>query len=140
MNPDVNDVRDLDAIQRLHQQDIQASKSGDFATLRSLIADDAVMLPPDANWVSGKQDLDDCFHRMSSLKNQSKTLEYFLEFEEIEILGNYAFEWGRIRSIMRSQSQGKLQYLTYKVMRILKKQPNGEWKIYRSIWNDDPSE
>ena len=34
------------AIERLHRRDMQASKDGDFETLRSLVDDEAVMFPP----------------------------------------------------------------------------------------------
>ena len=67
-----------------------------------------------------------------------EVLEYVLDFEEITLLGNYAFEWGTIRGAMRDKREGKVEYATYKVMRILQRQANGEWKVHRTIWNDNP--
>jgi len=69
-----------------------------------------------------------------------EVLEYVLDFEEVKFLGDYAFEWGTIRGATRPKSSGEIEYSTYKVMRILKKQPDGEWKVHRSIWNENPAE
>jgi ketosteroid isomerase-like protein len=42
----VREEADLRAIERLHQKDMQASRAGDFETLRSIMTDEAVILPP----------------------------------------------------------------------------------------------
>ncbi len=49
---------DLEAIEELHLRDMAASKSGDFETLRSLLADDAVVLPPGGVALRGRAQLD----------------------------------------------------------------------------------
>lgn len=133
-----NFQKELEAIEQLHTKDMLASQSGDFATLRSIMTDDAVVMPPGGNWRRGKTELDASFARMQNAMSQSEVLEYVLDFEEVKILGDYAFEWGTIRGSMRAKDSDEIQLSSYKVMRILQKQTNGEWKVHRTIWNDNP--
>ena len=129
---------DLRAIERLHQKDMQASRAGDFETLRSIMTDEAVILPPGGEAVRGKEELDASFARMRDAMDRIEVIEYVLDFSEVKILGDYAFEWGEIRGSMR-QTGDEPQRSTYNVMRILQRQPDGEWKVHRSIWNERPT-
>jgi uncharacterized protein (TIGR02246 family) len=129
---------DWRAIERLHARDMEASRSADFETLRSVMTDDAVIPPPGGEPVCGKEELDASFGRTGDGMDQVEVLEYVLDFREVKILGDYAFEWGEIRGSMR-QTGGEPQRSAYNVMRILQRQPNGEWKVHRSIWNERPT-
>jgi uncharacterized protein (TIGR02246 family) len=130
--------KDLAAIERLHQKDMAASKAGDFVTLRSIMTDDAVVMPDKGKWIRGKTELDAGFRNMEKSMSQMDVLEYIEEFEEVRVLGEYAFEWGTIRGSMRPKAGGEIEYSSYKVMRILEKQSDGEWKVHRTIWNENP--
>jgi uncharacterized protein (TIGR02246 family) len=132
--------KDLEAIGRLHQKDMAASKAGDFDTLHSIMTDDAVIMPPGGKVVRGRAEMDAGFERMKESMSQVEVLEYVLGFEEVKVLGDYAFEWGTIRGAMRSKDGGEVEHSTYKVMRILQKQPDGSWKVHRSIWNNNPAD
>lgn len=138
MNSDSGSQNDLQAIERLHAKDMLASKTGDFAVLRSILTDDAVVMPPGGNLVRGKAELDASFVRMQNAMSEIEVLEYILDFAEVKIFGDYAIEWGTISGSMRAKDSNEIQYSAYKVMRILQKQPNGEWKVHRTIWNDNP--
>jgi len=35
---------------------------------------------------------------------------------------------------MRQKNGGKIESSVFKVMRILQKQPDGSWKVHRSMW------
>jgi ketosteroid isomerase-like protein len=122
------------AIDRLHRRDMRASKDGDFETLRSLVDDEAVMFPPGAVAQRGAKDFDAAFLRMRSAPKTHEVLEYRMEFEEVKIFGNYAIEWGAIRGATRDLATGRVTQSEYHLMRVLRRQPNGRWKVYRSIW------
>ena len=122
------------AIERLHRRDMRASAAGDFAALRALVDDNAVMLPPGGAPQRGAKDFDAAFERMSSSPRTHEVIEYRLEFEEVKIFGNYAVEWGAIRGATREIATGRVNQSEYHVMRVLRRQSNGSWKIYRSIW------
>jgi len=122
------------AIERLHRRDMQASAAGDFAALRALIDNDAVMLPPGGAIQRGAKDLDAAFGRMNLGPRTHEVLEYRLVFEEVKIFGNYAVEWGAIRGATREIATGRVIQSEYHVMRVLRRRRNGSWKVYRSIW------
>ncbi len=128
-------INELKKIEELHRRDIEASKSGDFATLRSLLTPDAVMMPPGQPLIQGEEQLNQSYRHMEKAMRETEVLEYRLEFEEIQILGNYAFEWGFLHGISRDLNKG-IKQSTYKLMRILKKDDEGFWKIHRAIWNN----
>ena len=127
---------DLKAIEELHRRDMRASREGDFETLRSLMSDDAVVLPPGGRVVRGREALDASFARMAEGMRQVEVLEYELDFEEVHIVGDYAFEWGAIRGAMGALPDGEVERSSYKVMRVLQRQPDGAWKVHRTIWNE----
>jgi len=122
------------AIERLHRRDMKASASGDFAALRALVADDAVMLPPGGAPRRGSKDFDAAFERMSAGPRTHEVIAYRLEFEEVKVFGNFAVEWGAIRGATREIATGRVIQSEYHVMRMLRRQRNGSWKVWRSIW------
>lgn len=122
------------AIERLHRRDMRASRAGDFETLRSLVDDEAVMFPPGAAAQRGAKDFDAAFERMRAGPRTHEVLEYRMQFEDVKIFGNYAVEWGAIRGATRELATGRVVQSEYHVMRVLRRQRNGRWKVYRSIW------
>ena len=132
---------DLRAIEELHERDMAASRAGDFRALRSLMSDEAVVMPPGGRATRGREALDASFARMEGAMGGVEVLEYVLDFEEVKVLGDYAFEWGTIRGASRARTgDGRVERSSYKVMRILQRQPDGEWKVHRTIWNENPAE
>lgn len=136
MSEDERHADDLRAIEELHRADMAASKAGDFATLRTLMSDDAVMLPPGGRPLRGRAEIDESMSRAEGSMRGVEVLEYVLDFEEVRVVGDYAFEWGWIRGSMRSKDGGEAVSSTYKVMRVLRRQPDGRWKVHRSMWNE----
>jgi len=65
-----------------------------------------------------------------------KPIEYSLDVAEITISGDYAFEWGTYRGSARSPDGGTLNYVG-KFMRILQRQPDGAWKMHRTMVTTD---
>ncbi len=122
------------AIERLHRRDMQASAAGDYETLRSLVDDEAMMFPPGGAVQRGAKDFDAAFLRMNGAPKTHQVIEYRLEFEEVKIFGNFAVEWGAIRGATRDIATGRVIHSEYHVMRVLRRQRNGVWKVYRSIW------
>lgn len=137
MGDRIGDAADLEAIERLHGRDMRASEDGDFRTLRGLLTDDAVVMPPGGRLTRGRAELDASFARMEGSMSGVEVSEYVLDFEEVRVLGDYAFEWGTIRGAMRAG--GGIERSSYKVMRILRRDADGEWRVHRTIWNENPA-
>jgi uncharacterized protein (TIGR02246 family) len=127
---------DVDRIEELHQTDMQASKTGDFATLRSLMSDDAAVMPPGGRLIRGREALDRSFAAMHGAQSHADVLEYRFDWQEVRVLGEYAFEWGYIHGKERDTKTGDVRIERYHVMRILERQADGSWKVHRTIWNE----
>lgn len=136
--PQIQSAIDVAGIQKLRDQDIAASKSGDFETLNTLFTEDAVVMPPASDFVRGRQQRVTNLAKVREATSQYRVFEYREDFEELKIYGNEAVEWGTISGKMQDTRTGKVETSAYKVMRMLRKQPSGEWKIARSIYNDIP--
>jgi uncharacterized protein (TIGR02246 family) len=129
---------DLAAIEELHRRDMDAARRGDFAALRGIVDDDAVMLAPDSWAQHGRAELDAAFESMARAPRTHDVLEYELRFQEVKVLGDYAYEWGSINGTMREIATGDVARSAFHVMRILKRQADGSWRVYRSIWARAP--
>ena len=127
-------MTDLEAIEDLHQRDIRASLAGDYRALRSLMSDEAVVLPPGAARQSGKAEIDRAFVKMGSAAPSYDVLRYEQSWDEVRVLGDIAYEWGTITGASRERRTQEVHEETYHVMRILRKETDGEWRVYRTIW------
>ena len=126
---------DLSRIDELHRADVDASRAGDYRTLRTLMSDDAVVLPPGGRVIRGRAELDAAFARMAHSPRATEVLDYGFEWHEVQLCGEYAFEWGYILGRERSVSTGQVTSERHHVMRILQRQRDGSWKVHRTIWN-----
>ncbi|MGQ0383404.1 MAG: YybH family protein [Gammaproteobacteria bacterium] len=124
----------LKAIERLHRRDMRASAAGDFRALRALVDDEAIMFPPGGAPQRGAKEFDAAFERMAGAPKTHEVISYRLEFEDVKVFGRFAVEWGAIRGATRETATGRIVESEYHVMRVLRRQKNGSWKVYRSIW------
>jgi uncharacterized protein (TIGR02246 family) len=126
---------DLERIEELHRVDMRASKAGDYRTLRTLLSDDAVVLPPGGHMIRGREALDESFARMAQATPPTEVLDYRFEWHEVRVCGDYAFEWGYILGEERDRRTGEVRSERYHAMRVLQRQRDGSWKVHRTIWN-----
>ena len=131
-------AQDLVAIERLHQLDIAAAKAGDIATLATLWTDDAVALPPGAQPVIGIDAIREWLKQGQESGGRFEITEYRIDFQETRVLGDETIEWGRIRVSMRPKGGQGSMTVTGNILRVLRRQPDGTWKVARAIWNMDP--
>ena len=131
---------DLEKIDELHKTDMKASLEQDFETLMSLWTEDGVLILPNHEPVKGIEALRKMMaNQREESKNYSIT-EYVHDFNEVRIVGDWAFEWGTYRGTMVPKESGEPVTETGKLMRILKKQPGGVWKVARAIGIADTKE
>ncbi|HET7040310.1 MAG TPA: DUF4440 domain-containing protein [Gemmatimonadales bacterium] len=132
--------RDRERIEELHRADEEASKRRDFATLATLLTDDAVLLPPGSRMIRGREALERNFAVAARAPVTGDVEEYRFDWQEIEVCGAYAFEWGLVYGRERDRATGRVSAEAYQLMRILQRQPDGAWKVHRSIWNEAAAE
>jgi uncharacterized protein (TIGR02246 family) len=125
---------DLEAIRILHEADKRAARAGDYAALHKLFTEDAVVLPPGGVVLRGRDAIEESFARMTASPSTDLVIEYEYVPEEIQVHGDYAYEWGVFRGRVR-RPDGTEAVESCKAMRILKRLPSGEWRIHRTMWN-----
>jgi ketosteroid isomerase-like protein len=72
---------------------------------------------------------------MGDAPRASEVLEYRFDWHEVQVCGDFAFEWGYIIGSELNRETGAVTSEKFHVMRILQRQQNGHWKVHRTIWN-----
>ena len=128
---------DREKISRLHQKDLSASISGDVDSLISLWDENGLMLPPKDEPVSGIDAITKYLCDAHSKRGNIDLLEYKHDFRELNIVNNMAFEWGYYKNKVRVIKNGNIITVNGKLFRVLRKNEDGEWKVYRAMWTTD---
>jgi uncharacterized protein (TIGR02246 family) len=130
---------DLRAIREIHERDIAAVNAGDVETLVSLMTDDIVLLPPGQPPLVGKESARAMIEADLEQGRDFEIVEYVQDWEEVQVVGDYAFEWGTFNSAVQAKAGGETIRQSNNVIRILRRQPDGSWKVCRAIWNTAPT-
>ena len=130
---------DREAIERLHQRDEEASKKWDVDTLASLWTDDIVALLPDRKPLIGKDANRDFLLSAKQESQGSEVVEYKFDFKEVNIAGDWACEWGTLSVAEKPVGENEPVRSNINLMRILRRGPDGSWKIARTIFNGGDS-
>ncbi|KPK41753.1 MAG: hypothetical protein AMJ65_08855 [Phycisphaerae bacterium SG8_4] len=126
--------KDLEAIEDMHRQDIAATRVGDFEVLKSLMDAECMLFPPDSEPSVGQAYLDHALESSNGTESQSEILELVQEWEEVRLLGDFAYEQGVVRYAVRDAT-GSITRETQRLMRILRCQKDGTWRVYRAMWH-----
>lgn len=128
---------DLRAIEALNQHDIRAAMAGDILAITSQWTDDFIALPPSGPALRGRVANAALVEQSREQMKAIEPIDYVVEFEEITISGDYAYEWGTFRGSMRPRAGGEPISYAGKLMRILQRQPDGSWKMHRTMMTND---
>ena len=128
---------DMEKIEELHQTDMKASKANDLDTLLGLWTEDGVMIRAEGEPVIGKKAMTEAMESYrEELKNITIT-QYIIDFKEVKIIGDHAYEWGEFHhKYFTKDNPGKELEETGRLMRILRRLPDGQWKVARAIWTE----
>jgi uncharacterized protein (TIGR02246 family) len=136
-----NEQEALNGIEELHRKDIAASKARDFETLLSLWTEDGVLLLPGTKPIIGLDALKVYMDEQAKISQTYKIIKYEHKWEEIKVIGDWAFEWGYFDIEAEMIKDGEIIREQGKLLRILRKQKDGSWKAARAIGqNDEPSD
>ena len=110
-------------------------EAGDISAWLSLWTENGVQMPPNEPPVIGK----DQIQKRNKTVLDLFTFEIEITVEEIQVAGNWAFSRG-IYTMTASPKNGDQPVpVDGKFMTILKRQPDGGWKIHRDIFNSNVS-
>ena len=139
MSDSTSSQNDLSAIHALNQRHIEAWLSSDVEAVISLWSDDFTVIPQAGPIVRGRRANAEILQKGIEQIHASEPLEAVEDFEEIKVLGDYAFEWGTYRFSTRPRAGGDSVTNGGKLLRILQRQSDGSWKMYRTIATIDPA-
>jgi uncharacterized protein (TIGR02246 family) len=122
---------DLAGIERLNQQDIAATLSGDPVALTDLWTDDAIRLG------AGRAEVGRQAIRASNERGRAnkafKVLSYVPETKDVTVLeGGWAVEWRSYTASYVDSPNGEAKQVRGTVLAVLKKLPDG-WKTFRAM-------
>src|SRR5437762_13219300 len=117
------------AIEQLHQQDVAATLSDKADELAKLWDSDAVRIQPGRAAEIGKAEIYANDKRWEVKPDRPKTLCYKPEIKDVQIAGDWAFEWGYI--YYKDSSNPKR--VRGKVLGVMNRQPDHCGKFARVI-------
>jgi len=123
---------DLKAIRALDERYDAAVNSGNAAALSAVYAEDGIEMAPNQPAVEGRQAI--------QASNEAAFKEYALKITETpletQVSGDWAYERGTYTLIVTPKSGAPTEE-SGKSLAIYKRQPDGSWKAYRTIWNSN---
>jgi ketosteroid isomerase-like protein len=129
---------DLRAIQDLNERHVQALMSSDMESVMSLWSDDFTILPPAGPIIRGRRSNEEIVRAGIPHMQAFEPVEYVEDLAEIKIGGDYAFEWGTYRGSSRPRGGGDSIRYGGKILRILQRQSDGSWRMYRTMTTTNP--
>ncbi|ESW92513.1 SgcJ/EcaC family oxidoreductase [Mesorhizobium sp. C280B] len=123
-----------DSIEASNAEFMKSLNSKDAAGVASHYAEDATVLPPNAMRVDGRNNIQKFWqgiidYGVSDLK---------LTTVEVVESGDFAFEQGAFSFKMPGKDSKQVDGAGKSIV-VWKKAQNGNWELYRDIWNDDPA-
>jgi uncharacterized protein (TIGR02246 family) len=128
-------------IEALHQRDREATLSGDPDALRMLWTDDAVRVSPGEQAEVGLEQINrDDSATAAKRPKGAGFVSYQATIKNVEVHGDVAVEWGFFDCTYKNDPKGPLIQLRGNVLRVLKRQGNGEWRFSHVMWNSQASQ
>ena len=122
-------VQDMAGIEKLHSQDVAATMSGDLAALSELWTDDIVRLQQGQEAEVGKEAILAAEERRRAAHLGFRVVSYVPEIKDVTVTDGWAFEWGYFTASFVESPGGEEKRMRAKVLRVLKKQAGGSWKV-----------
>lgn len=122
------------AIEELHRRDREASRAMDQDTLVELWTDDVVSVPAEGPATRGRAANAQRLAALAAGLRQAQVESYELHFEEVSVHGDWAYEWGTYSGVLRGTAAGAPSRLTGRLMRILAREPDGAWRVARTLY------
>ena len=133
--PQHNQEEDQKAIAELQRRDIDANIALDTEKILALRTDDIVYLVPGRAPLVGQDAVRTYLEEIRREMANWDMTAYEEQWQEVQVVGDFAFQWGKVSIRARQEGEKRDSSAVRNVMQVLKRQPDGAWKISRSIWN-----
>ena len=121
------------AITAFNARYLGAINDGDIATLSSLTTDGHIMISPNRTPIVGKQANDEANGRAFKMFDIDETWTPV----ETVIRGDLAYQRGTFTVAATPKAGGNTTKSTGTFLRIYRKQPDGQWRMVRDMFNSD---
>ena len=128
-----NDSQDIESINALLKEHIHAVNTSNTDLNLSGFTEDVVYMPPNVPALIGKsalKSLVDPFYEEFKAKID-------MDPEETIVSGDWAFQWGSLNGHFHPIQGGDTTLLDSKFVYLYHRQPGGQWKIARDIYNSN---
>ncbi len=126
---------DLAAIEKLHQIDIELTRSQDYKRLMDIWSEDAVRFMPGSPPDVGKQAILADNEKFAAEYPGFKVLRYAAKYKNIQIEDGLACEWGEHESQFKMSPEAPPVSWHGAGFHVLKRQSDGSWKFAVMILN-----
>ncbi len=109
---------------------LESLNSGDAAGVAAHYTDDAVLLPPDAARVDGRERIQGAWQRFIDADYRDVTMTT----QEVDVFGDVANEVGTI-SATAPGKDGDRGQMVGKYVAVWKRGRDDTWSLHRDIWN-----
>jgi ketosteroid isomerase-like protein len=124
---------DLAAIAKFNERYLGAINAGDIATLSSLTTENHMMLAPNRPPIVGKAANDAvngaAFERFDFDESWTPA--------ETVVAGDWAYQRGTFTTAATPKAGGEKRVVSGAYLRIYERQPGGEWRMTRDMFNSD---
>jgi len=135
MNTSQTTDADAKAIRSLGEEFFEAVAAGDLDRRMATMDPRTIIMPPDRPSIVGGGEI----RRLSSDYAAEYEEQCSLVYEEIETAGNWGFVRATVTGTRTSKSSGRIEMVNLKNLWIVKRQPDGQWKFWRIMFNSIPS-
>jgi ketosteroid isomerase-like protein len=118
--------------QKVHEEVISASRSGDLTRLMALFIDDAVIMPPNDTTIYGQEEIRWWWEDYFKFFEISSAVE---TEREVTVDGNQAFERSSFSVTIVPKAGGPPIMDDMRSLSVWKQEADGNWKISHRIWN-----
>ncbi len=127
--------RDVNAVIAVIDEEAAAIAAGDLARYLSLLAGEAVFMPPNSLERTGEE-----LRRWLGEFLENVRVDYHsMHHDETHVAGDLAFHAFRCSWTASPKFGPKPARLHFKGVHVLRRQQDGSWKIAREIWNLNPA-
>ncbi|HKD50457.1 MAG TPA: nuclear transport factor 2 family protein [Candidatus Acidoferrum sp.] len=121
--------QDMIGIERLHEQDKEATLSDSADQLAKLWDKEAIRFSADRPAEIGAAVIYADDKQWEKSSGRERSLCYDLEIQDIQIAGDWAFEWGYGSYKIAKGDKESIQY--GKLLRVMRRQADGTWRFAR---------
>ena len=123
---------DIEAIENMGDIFARAFNENNINMLMGLYTDDAIVMPPNAPTISGKEAVRTRYQYI-----EESIFDITRSADEVQVFGDWAFRRGTFKGTWKAKEGEESGVSNNKGLTILRRQSDGSWKISHAIFNSN---